>query len=211
MPFPAPHSLLTFSGPAYADQEEWSTGCRLRRSAPPTLAELQEAATAFQVFCGTTALGASNAARLVSVKWAPQNTEGKYGDGESVELLLAPSALGSNDRMPAQIAIVLSLRTARPRGRGSNGRMYIPALPTLETNSGRFSGTDATTIAVAASDMLSEIGTALSTDVVVGSQVGSGLLETVTGVRVGRVPDTQRRRRQGLPESYSQESPVDFG
>nr|CRY96448.1 hypothetical protein [uncultured prokaryote] len=211
MPFPSAHSLLTFSGPAYADQEEWSTGCRLRRSTPPTLSELQGAADAFQGLCGTTALGASNAARLVSVKWAPQTTEGRYGDGEAVELLLTPSALGSNGRMPAQIAVVLSLRTARPRGRGSNGRMYIPALPTLEENTGRFSTADATTIAVAASDALSAIGSALSTDVVVGSQVGSGLLETVTGVRVGRVPDTQRRRREGLPESYSPESPVDFG
>lgn len=211
MPFPAAHSLLTFSGPAYADQEEWSTGCRLRRSTAPTEAQLSAAADAFLGLTGTTALGASNAARLVSVKWSPQNTEGKYGDAESVEFLRAPAALGSNDRMPAQIAVVISLRTARPRGRGSNGRMYIPALPTLEANTGRFSAGDASTIAAAAADFLSGVGDALGTDVVVGSQVGSGLLETVTAVRVGRVPDTQRRRREGLPESYSTDEPVDFG
>lgn len=210
MPFPAAHSLLTFSGPAYGDQEEWATGCRLRGTQAPDVADLTAVGDAFIGFTGTTALGASNAARLVSVKWAPQTTAGRYGDGEAVEALRTPQALGSNDRMPAQLAVVLSLRTARPRGRGSNGRMYIPALPTLGTNTGQFSAGDASTIAAAAATMLAAIGDILGTEVVVGSQVGAGLLETVTGVRVGRVPDTQRRRREGLPEAYSEVEPVDF-
>lgn len=210
MAFPAAHSLLTFSGPAYGELEEWSTGCRLRRTAPPSLSDLETCALAFATLCATTALKASGAARLVSVKWAPQTVEGKYGTGESVEYLQAPSALGSNGQNPAQIAVVLSLRTGRPRGRGSNGRMYIPALPTLESNSGTFSASDATSIATAGATFLSTIATALNTDVIVGSAVSPGLLETVTGVRVGRVPDTQRRRREGLPELYSEPVPVDF-
>lgn len=208
--YPSAHSLLTFSGPAYGELEQWATGCRLRRSTPPSISELEAAGLAFLSLTGTTALGASNAARLTSVKWAPQTTEGKYGSGEAVEYTRAPAALGSNERMPAQVATVISLRTARGRGYASNGRMYIPASPTLGTNTGMMSAGDAESIATAAATFLSTIGTALSTDVVVGSAVGAGLLETVTGVRVGRVPDTQRRRRAGLPEMYSEIEPVDF-
>lgn len=210
MPFPAPHSLLTFSGPAYGDLEQWSTGLRLRTTTPPDAAALSEAGEAFISFMNTNELLGSSAAKMQSVKWAPQTVEGKYGSGESVEFLFNNRTIGNNGGMPAQIAVVLSLRTARPRGRASNGRMYVPALPTLVANTGRFSVTDANIIAERAATMISLIGEALGTDVVVGSAVESGLLETVTGVRVGRVPDTQRRRREGIPEEYSEVQPVDF-
>jgi len=210
MPYPAAHSLLTFSGPAFNDQEEWSTGLRLRRTAPPTVAELSECTDAFLLMSGTNVLRATNQALLVSTKWAPQGTDGKYGDGNAVEFLRPPSGIGGGGGNAPQLAVVLSMRTARPRGRGSNGRMYIPAAPSLEGNTGRFPAGEATTIATAAALFVSTINEILQTEAVVGSTVGAGLLETITGVRVGRVLDTQRRRRAGIPELYSEAAPVDF-
>lgn len=210
MAYPAAHSLLTFSGPAYGELEQWATGVRLRRTTVPSVAEVEAAGEAFIAFMNNSEMQGSGACKMQSAKWAPQNVEGKYGDGAPVEHLFANRTIGTNQSMPAQIAVVISLRTARPRGRASNGRMYIPALPQLEANTGKFSVATALDIATAAAEMLTAIGAALSTQCVVGSAVGTGLLENVTGVRVGRVPDTQRRRREGLVEDYSEVVPTDF-
>nr|CRY96451.1 hypothetical protein [uncultured prokaryote] len=210
MAYPAAHSIITFSGPAYGDLEQWATGVRLRRTTPPTVEQVEAAGEAFIAFMNNAELQGSSAAKMQSAKWAPQTVEGKYGDGQAVEHLFSNRTIGQNASMPAQIAVVISLRTARPRGRASNGRMYVPALPSLVANTGKFSAADATDIAVAGSTMIGAIGEALDTECVVASAVGTGLLETITGVRVGRVPDTQRRRREGLVEEYSAEAPVDF-
>jgi hypothetical protein len=40
-------------------------------------------------------------------------------------------------------------------------------------------------------------------DVIVASNRGSGKIETVTGLRMGDVMDTQQRRRRQLVEQYS--------
>lgn len=211
MPYPAAHSLLTFSGPAFNDQEEWSTGVRLRRTAPPSLLELEDCSEAFVVLCSTQNLGASANVLLQSTKWAPQTTEGRYGLGNSVEYLNSPPLAFGNVNAPPQIAFVISLRTAKPRGRGSNGRMYLPCMPLLENDgSGQISVAHRDTAAQAGAVFISMINSILATECVVGSTVGAGLLETITGVRAGRALDTQRRRRAGIPENYSGTVPATF-
>lgn len=211
MPYPAAHSLLTFSGPAYGGQEEWSTGLRLDTTTPPTVAMLEDAGDAFRTLIGTQYLGGSARVALETVKWAPQDTSGLYGGGERVEYIITPPVvMGSMAAIP-QICFVVSLRTAKPRGRGSNGRMYLPAMPELQNdNTGQIQPGHRDAINTAFANFVGVINGIFAARVVVGSKAGSGLLEPVTGTRCGRVLDTQRRRRAGIPEDYSQTLPVDF-
>lgn len=106
-----------------------------------------------------------------------------------------------------QICLVTTLTTTRSRGRGSKGRFYSPAVVATPAANGR----------IAPDQVLNHVGqsTALISDinglglgpVSVMSSLGAGSSLPVTGVRVGGVLDTQRRRRNQLSEEY-QAAPV---
>lgn len=110
-------------------------------------------------------------------------------------------------RMPAQAASVFSLRTNTPGARG-RGRLYWPAL-------GISIGTDLRISAAVAGAMLPDMKTyltamrsALATafpligfDLAVRSRTAHSTPHVVR-IQLGNVPDTQRRRRDTLAESY---------
>lgn len=216
MPYPGNHGILTWSGPAYGTLEEWSTSLRIAPSIPPDLAQLAAAKTAFTSLATATGVGMSGAVRLDTVKWAPQDADGRYGGGDAIELVSAAEAIGTQATMPAQISTVVSLRTGRSRGIGSNGRMYLPAMPEASPNTGKMTVQAQSQVQQAAAAFIGAINAIGIGDVVVASRgrtqngvvVSPGLFEPVTGVRVGRVYDTQRRRRAGLSEDYTDPTPV---
>lgn len=101
-----------------------------------------------------------------------------------------------------QDSLVISLATAAARGRASKGRFYPPSSQiNLPDNTGAIQATVATTIAVKAVALLDGINAASTAKVCVFSHIGQ-TARTVTGVRVGRVMDTQRSRRSSLEEQY---------
>lgn len=107
---------------------------------------------------------------------------------------------------PPQSTVVVSTRTALDRGRGHAGRFYPPtgAAGIIGTD-GRISSADANSMATSAATLLTDINALVAVGagrVVVFSKVGQSV-ETVTGVRVGRVVDTMRSRRTSLPEEPS--------
>lgn len=203
MSFPGLHSKVTFFGDAFASEEIWQTGLRLTGITPPTTQQLVDLAAAFVNNIWGIAFDVPARNRFLGVKWAPQNEEGDYGDtGESVEYFLPTADAGTAANGYPQIALVLSLRTSRPRGLASNGRMYIPSAMPIDTD-GLISTSDATGAATAGAAFIGAVNDVGLGDVVVMSSVGTGLAEAVTSVRVGRVMDTQRRRRNALPELYT--------
>lgn len=208
MPFPAAHSYVTFLGDAYQQREIWQTGLRLAGTAVPTEAQLQALADAFSDNIWPTSTFPPSTHRFLGVKWAPIQTNGLYPpDAVSLEHFLEAPIPGTAGTGYPQIAIVLSLRTTRARGYASNGRMYIPsALPI--GSGGQIPEADAINVSLAAAQFISDVDAVGLGQPVVMSKVGAGVTAPITGVRVGRVMDTQRRRRNAIPEEYTAAAPV---
>lgn len=128
--------------------------------------------------------------------------------GEFVRTTPAPGSGAPNK--PNQSSVVFSLRTDGVGAR-ARGRMYWPALAaTLSATTGRMTSPVPATVATEASTYLRNIATAVASVLTgvdtwqpcVFSRV-SASNRFVTGVWVGDVLDTQRRRRDKLPETYA--------
>lgn len=109
--------------------------------------------------------------------------------------------------MPPQSAIVTSLRTDVPGGSG-RGRIYWPNLAGTLGTDGRMLAANITTFLTDMKAYLTGIRTDLATafptigfDLAIRSRTTSSTPH-VTRLQVGNVVDTQRRRRDTLPENY---------
>lgn len=108
---------------------------------------------------------------------------------------------------PIQTAAVVSLISSFPGGRG-RGRLYWPASGgSIDATSLRFSAGPLGAFLTTFKTYLSGIEDIITTtttaaDLVVWSRVGSAYHKVIK-LRVGNVPDVQRRRRDALVEAYS--------
>lgn len=114
-------------------------------------------------------------------------------------------------RLPLQAAVVISLRTDTPGGRG-RGRLYWPACGATLSTAGRLSSPTETVVVGAAQTYLRGISDAMDASVPpdpltsIHLAVRSRTAKTtphVNRLQVGDVVDTQRRRRDALPENYA--------
>lgn len=205
MPYTSPHGLLTILGDAFNSTEIWQTGLRLIGTTPPTEAQFVAVDAAVQAYLSATNVGLPIGRRYLGLKWAPQDVNGRYPDGQdAVEWFRTTPYNGAASTGYAQIAMVLSLRTARTRGYASNGRMYWPNAQAIGQADGRWSAAIAGAAAAAGAQLIAAIADSGMGTPAVMSAVGAGRTEPITGVRVGRVPDTQRRRRDALAEEYTE-------
>ena len=103
---------------------------------------------------------------------------------------------------PFQVAIGVSLLTNRA-GRSYRGRFYWPALGPSIVATGKI--TDAAALSSEFAELLAVLGNidGTSTAIPVIYSATQNVLTPVSAVRVGDVLDTQRRRREGVPETYS--------
>lgn len=114
--------------------------------------------------------------------------------------------------VPQILTACFSWVTARRRGPGHTGRIYPPIW--IGSTPGMYiTPADATSYANAGKRLLDAVSAASS--VSAGTSFkglaprcvsSSGVIETITGVRVGTVIDVQRRRKNALPETYQQVS-----
>jgi hypothetical protein len=122
------------------------------------------------------------------------------GTGEAQ--LSTPEYGDSVNSLPPQCAVVVSLRTPIPGARG-RGRMYFPAPGADQVGiAGRLltATRDAIGLRMALFFNAFNADPAMPT-VAVASSVGE-FVTSVDEIRVGDVIDTQRRRRDALPEAY---------
>lgn len=141
---------------------------------------------------------------------------GSYVDANDPRTYFFPApTVGPSWPLPPQNAFVLSLETAEVRGAAHAGRMFQPAGGTNTASTagqlplgadGRMSTSETMDLAVSAAQLITDINGAVDGSVCVWSNAYRTFHE-VTGVRVGRVVDTQRRRRKGLIEDY-QHAPI---
>lgn len=177
--------------------KEFTTG-----SSPDEVpAGVVDAVTAFH---SNANIGIGNAAVLTTIKFNEIDTSGRYANsGETVLHEFDPGVPGTgNTSMPPQVALAITLRTAKTRGRAHAGRFYIPLLSHSIGTDGRLSAAQASQIGERATTFLNDLNTALAGigRLAVVSDVGTGAQNNVTHIEVGRVLDTMRSRRRSLEE-----------
>lgn len=122
----------------------------------------------------------------------------------------------SSTPMPPQTALAASLVSGYRSGTASHGRMFLPGVNSpLDSSTGKISPTYVTNLAATFLTFVNGV----NTDSVPGGSgkmilVGRGVTPVslppheaknayVTGIKIGDVYDTQRRRRNGIRETYT--------
>lgn len=151
------------------------------------------------------------AAALTMIKLNEIGPNGRYANqGETVQHEFETPVPGVGVSIhPPQTAVAVTLRTAKRRGRAHAGRFYVPMLGQSVGSDGRMTNGSQFGLAAAATAFLDELQTALAGyRVAVLSNIGTGEVESVTHVAVGRVVDTMRSRRTSLDEDYLDGEPL---
>jgi hypothetical protein len=114
-----------------------------------------------------------------------------------------PGGRSGSATHPFQIAQCVTLLTERP-GRSGKGRMYLPAPVSILDNNGQIGTADRDALLGTTAALLTAINAITSANAApVAVAASDGHHWPVTAIRVGRVLDTQRRRRSALPEAYA--------
>jgi hypothetical protein len=212
MPF-AQHLRLTMSGVLKTATgpilEQFSY--RLNMSDPGTTQEnftltaAQDFAADAVAFHGSVGGGMASMAVLTEVKLARIGPLGTYLADPFIVPVNQPGGGGGQVTHPFQIALAVSLGTAR-RGATGRGRFYLPLPSATITTAGVISTAARDGVATAVKAFLDDLNNASGLDftnskVTVASSKGYN--SDVTEVRVGQVLDTIRSRRNNLVENYS--------
>jgi len=123
-------------------------------------------------------------------------------DGQTTRVTATVSHAGSitGNPLPYQVAVVISLLTDTATRHG-RGRLYLPAPDVSMCVDGKLSSTALTNIDTGMTALFDSLNTSVLTPVVRNRTAHSSL--NVTSARVGSVFDTQRRRRNKIPETYT--------
>lgn len=221
-----PHTLVTFGGQlgyngAVTAIDRWQCGIRVATDLGagglgpmPALDQYMGLVgpaikSVFTTGSGSYAAAASDCS-LDFVKCANVDVDGKYmADNLSPQLYttgLPVSGASGRVGTPMQ-ALKLTWVTARSRGRGHIGGIYMPFIG--------YSGWNTSTISAAAQTSYRDWGKAFLAAVhqttpadnqtaipVIASRLDASLTP-ITGVKVGNVIDVQRRRKEQVVETYS--------
>lgn len=216
----------TISGDCFGGAEIWSTGFWTGNDAsnlPGTQvpqATVDQVAARWQTFFTSTNSNISNVYKTNVVKAAYFHTtiEGgitQYGT-PTYHTFATPLTGGGiiSAPLPPQITMCVSLNSGYRTGTAARGRMFLPGVnATMDSGTGRINSTYRNQVATAMQTFINGV----NTDSVPGSAgkmilVGRGAVPGVapheaknayvTGLKVGDVYDTQRRRRNGFRENY---------
>lgn len=201
------HTRVEIFGTAAGGIETWSTSF----STPPvpgvTNSDMESyaltAAGLFQTHFWTPATNDYS----TTTRWTGTRARALDAAGHVVasgEQILSPSQAGGagSPCLPLEVAVVLSLRTDIPGGRG-RGRMYLPG-PTVNKCVGNGlldSSTQTSWIGYWQAFFNAWNASPDTLTASVASGVG-GSVAAVSSIRLGNVFDSQRRRRNTQPETY---------
>lgn len=196
--------------------ERWSTGFFLGDEGANASDPTQDAADALAALFRTafTHVDArvSNNYTFLDVKLSYINASGETDNAKTIYGYPATAATGakSSEHLPSQCAVVLTLLSDRPRGKASKGRMYLPGFTYNMPSTGKISSTDTNSMANVWKTFFDGVRanfTMPGTPILAAK--GTGAFPALTAqndyvetIRIGDVVDTQRRRRNGLTETY---------
>ena len=216
MPTPG-HVLATFRGtlgPAGLPKETWSFGLRFGDDVTGPSATIpaftQATAEAMHTSAVTLITSAqtkfSRDVEFTHVRLYPIGIDGHALAPPLISTGAVARGATTTNLWPWQCSIVATLK-ADGLGRGRFGRIYLPPMgQALDVDGGLPSGA-VLPIRQATSSFLAEVanaaGFATTTHlVVIGTTGAAGTIRRVMNLRMGRVVDTQRRRRRSLDELY---------
>lgn len=209
MPYAQEFVQVVMSGTTYPG-EFFSTGLSMIGAAPGNTAAQPNDLAPFVAACSawfrSTDTRISNIARLRTVKVNRIGIDGKYVDKTNTRLvdIAAPVAGGSpQTSVAAQLTMAITLGSASLRGPASKGRMYPPLTAVTIEPDGLVTGATCAAMANSALTLINALNAIPGAGLRVGlvSDRLEGFQAPVTRVEVGRVVDTQRRRRRGLVDT----------
>jgi hypothetical protein len=220
----APHLLMQMGGRivlAGHPDEVWSCGIRGRLLAPQDNADsmdyLNEVAPNLLAWWKSPPNGMANTASLDYLKANLINAAGHYADAGNTNAHNFPanSMGGGLPTVPSFCTVAWSWTTLKARGTSSKGRIFLPNYtPDMGGNASPFITPAYQAASVQAAigllGVFRNTGGTVSVDTSIFSSIDASH-QSIQGVRVGNVIDTQRRRKNAYTESYvSGDSPVDF-
>jgi hypothetical protein len=153
----------------------------------------------------------SNRCQLQFVKFNLIGIDGNYMLANTFGRYFANLAGGSGylTHPGNQVCLAVTLTTSIQRGPGSKGRFYMP-LPMVPVQAdGRIDEGSADGILASARTFIEDLADVPGVDApndpspaIMSRKAGSPTMRKIQGVRIGRVLDTQRRRRGSLSEGY---------
>jgi hypothetical protein len=213
------HSVtrITLSGTMFGGAEEWSTGFFLGQESadatPLAQAGIDQIRDAWEVFFEHGLSWISNRYQFTQAKAAIIDATG-HTVLDSVLYAYPASAVNggaTSGHLPPQCSLVCTLLSDRPRGKASKGRMYLPGYAGGVDGGGKVESSIVSGIAT----NLKTFFDSMTSDADIPDQLilaakGTGPVPALTAqndyvetLRVGDVVDTQRRRRNGLNETYT--------
>ena len=157
-----------------------------------------------------------NFAANTDLRWAKFNqidpATGHYvsKDATNIVELTTPTKGKSSQGVPPNLSLCVTLTTASKRGIASKGRIFLPPLNIgFEPATGRIMTSEVNNAVASMKSFLQAInnpggivGTSDAPRVVVLGR--GGVVKPVTGLKIGNVMDTQRRRRKSMKEVYAE-------
>lgn len=209
-PYDQKHWYLQVGGRMPGGLEAWSNGFRLAIPNGTDLSQLTTAQinafkAAFQTFYASNIISAG--VLLEYMKYSYVQEDGKLLPGTAAGFSSYGTNVGgtgSLSTLPFQSTIAVTWRTNLARGLAHKGRFYLP-LPALgaDGGTGTISTTAADQVKALANQLLAQLNAATPAYLAVFSRkAGQPTHQTIVGCAVGRVWDTQRRRRKKLVEDY---------
>lgn len=210
------HFKFTIRGHFKDTPEQWSFGFHMTRDNPAgadaNYGDIDEGAvtSAFATMFNTPYF--SNVVEATDWRCYQIGTNGKMETPSPLLVTLAPNEVrggSSNAPWPFQVAMCCTLVAPLP-GPARLGRFFLPGITQAITADGRWSTGVVTTYQGLATGMLKDVSDAIDlelTNQAEGCNVShgpagssTGTLQIIDHMEVGRVPDTQRRRRNALVE-----------
>jgi len=210
-PFDSAHLYLQWGG-KLPGNEQWSNGLRMApvgaSASNDPVGMLSAITSAVQAFHTAANANIHTACKLSFVKLNYIAPSGHYAENVTYQQIVADVAgagPGSSGMTPPnQIALAISLTTDVTRGPAHRGRFYLPMPATPVQTDGLILATTRDNIKTQSLTFINALN-AVNTNykvAVFSRKLGSPMHRTVLGVQVGRVLDTQRRRRRSLVENY---------
>ena len=217
MAFPQ-HWLLSWGGTLYGGQDIWVNGIRMAVPVggnPGTVNEtdlLVDFATDIAAHVQSPDSAYSNRTQLEWVKFNEIDSLGRYVDEGTTHVHEYPTPISGtqSSSYPAQVSLVISMRTPQARGYASKGRLYVPVPKAFSIGGlGYIDVFNMQPVADAWSTFITNLNNMPGIDEanivasVVSKVPATGATNPITNIRVGNVLDTQTRRRNQIPETYA--------
>lgn len=207
--FDSVHLYLQWGG-KLPGNEQWSCGLRLAGPAGTAVADaitlIDDYKGAVQAYHTDNSTGIGTAAKLSFVKLNAIGVDGNYISEATNEIVLADIAGGGGAAAPYpnQVAMVVSLTTGFSRGPAHRGRYYLPLPVFALDGSGTIAAANAAVLSGTTDTFIGALNAATPgwKVNVFSRKSGAATHRPVTGNEIGRVYDTQRRRRRSLVEDY---------